>query len=243
MHCLLISDLHLSPQRPAVSQAFLAFLADKASRSQALFILGDLFEAWIGDDDPAPLAREVMQALKILTDKGVSIYFQPGNRDFLVGKKFARQTGCTLLPDYYVAEFNGVKTLLSHGDLFCSEDIDYQRFRKRVRKPVIRWMLSHLPLKRRQKIADDWRKKSIAANANKSDNIMDVCEQTVEQQFVAFGVTQMIHGHTHRPASHQHKNGTRLVLGDWHHSGWYISTEDNTLTLHEFPIQPLTGPE
>ena len=236
MQALLISDLHLSPERPVVTEAFKKFLSQQASRAESLFILGDLFEAWIGDDDPAPLAGEVKAAIKTLTDRGVKVFFQQGNRDFLIGKRFARETGCTLLPDFYVTRFNGVKTLLLHGDLLCTEDTEYQRYRRRVRHPASRWLLSHLPLKRRQKIAAQWRAKSMAANANKPENILDVTGEAVEKAFAEFNVSRMIHGHTHRPGVHSHPQGKRLVLGDWHDRGWYISTAGDELSLNEFPF-------
>lgn len=237
MPTLLISDLHLSPERPAVTQAFLGFLKDQAQQANALYILGDLFEAWVGDDDPAPLSREVIAALKVLTDNGTELYLMQGNRDFLIDKRFARETGCTLLPDHHVAELENHKILLLHGDTLCISDVQYQKFRRKARHPIFRWCLNHLPLRTRQNIAKNWRAKSMNANANKPDNIMDVTASEVERQMEKYQVTTMIHGHTHRPNRHQHKQGERLVLGDWHHHGWFIRITDNTPPeLISFPI-------
>ena len=237
MSTLLISDLHLSPERPAVTQAFLDFLKNQTAEANALYILGDLFEAWVGDDDPAPLSRKIILALKELTDNGTSLYVMQGNRDFLLNKRFARETGCTLLPDHYVTELKNHKILLLHGDTLCIGDKQYQKFRRKARHPIFRWCLNHLPLKTRQNIATSWRSKSMKVNANKSDNIMDVTTSEVEKQMAKYQVKVMIHGHTHRPNRHNHNNGERLVLGDWNHNGWYIRvTEKTEPELISFPI-------
>jgi len=237
MPTLLISDLHLSPENPAVAQAFLEFLKDPAQQASALYILGDLFEVWVGDDDPAPLSREIISALKELTNNGTRLYVMHGNRDFLLDKRFARETGCTLLPDHYVVELENHKILLLHGDTLCIDDVQYQKFRRKARHPIFRWCLNHLPLKTRQNIAENGRAKSMEINANKSGNIMDVTASEVERQMEKYQVNTMIHGHTHRPNRHQHKQGERLVLGDWHHHGWYIRvTEETEPELISFPI-------
>lgn len=237
MTTLLISDLHLSPDRPAVSRAFFDFLKNEAQQARALYILGDLFEAWVGDDDPAPLSRDVISALKELADSGTELYFMQGNRDFLIDKRFARETGCTLLSDHHVAQLEGQNILLLHGDTLCIGDEQYQKFRRKARHPVFRWCLNRLPLKTRQNIATSWRAKSMKVNSNKSDNIMDVTPSEVERVMEAYQVNTMIHGHTHRPNRHQHKNGERIVLGDWHHHGWFIRVTDNTPPeLISFPI-------
>ena len=238
MTTLVISDLHLSPDRPAVSRAFFDFLKNEAQQAEALYILGDLFEAWVGDDDPAPLSRDVILALKELAGSGTELYFMQGNRDFLIDKRFARETGCTLLPDHYVAQLEGQKILLLHGDTLCIGDEQYQKFRRKARHPVFRWCLNHLPLKTRQNIAASWRSKSMKVNANKSDNIMDVTPSEVERIMEKYQVNTMIHGHTHRPNRHHHKNGERIVLGDWHHHGWFIRVTENTPPeLISFPIK------
>ena len=236
MTLLFISDLHLSRERPAITRAFFHFLDQKAKTADALYILGDLFEAWIGDDDPEPLARQAVAALRELTDSGVPVYFLHGNRDFLIGSRFARETGCTLLGDYHVLEVDDQRILLCHGDTLCTEDKDYQKFRRKVRNPFYRWLLAHLPLKRRQRIARDWRARSMAANANKAENIMDVTESEVNAALSAHKAQILIHGHTHRPGVHSHEQGDRVVLGDWESRGWYIRIEGDQLDLIDFVI-------
>lgn len=239
MTTLLISDLHLAPERPAVTQAFLEFLKHQASTANALYILGDLFEVWVGDDEQSELAKKVITSLKTLTEQGVALYFIHGNRDFMIGKRFARETGCTLLPEHHVAQIEGHKVLILHGDTLCIDDEDYQRFRRKARHPISIWFLNHLPLRTRQKIGENGRAKSMSVNSNKTDNIMDVTGSEVERLMEKYQVNLMIHGHTHRPGCHQHKNGKRYVLGDWHHYGWYLKiTADTEPELSSFPIGP-----
>ncbi len=238
MSTLLISDLHLSPERPAVTRAFFAFLRDKARQAEALYILGDLFESWIGDDDPAPLAREVIGELRQLRDSGTRLYFMHGNRDFMIGQRFARESGCILLPEHSVTKLGGEPVLLLHGDTLCTDDVEYQKFRRISRFRPLQFVLRHLPLKKRQKIAANLRSKSMAANANKADNIMDVSPAEVRRFMKDFNVKRMIHGHTHRPDRHRLPGGERLVLGDWHHRGWYIEiVKDREPELISFPIE------
>lgn len=219
MTCLFISDLHLSDERPDISRAFFALLKERAQGIEALYILGDLFEAWIGDDDPNPLAREVITALAACSASGTQVFVQHGNRDFLLGRRFARETGATLLPDEAIIHLRGERVLLMHGDTLCSDDHDYQRFRRRVRNPVVKWLLRNLPLKRRQAIANRWRENSQKYKSNKAENIMDVNPETVKTTMHRHHVKLLIHGHTHRPARHplvmDGKTAERIVLGDW----------------------------
>jgi UDP-2,3-diacylglucosamine hydrolase len=240
MTTLFIADLHLSPERPAVCRAFLDFLEQRASQADVLYILGDLFEAWIGDDDPSAMARQVIAALRQLTDTGTEVYFQPGNRDFLVGKRFCRETGAVLLPDEYIAQVNDKPMLLMHGDTLCLDDEAYQKFRSKVRKPFYMWILAHLPLKKRLKIASDWRQRSMAANSNKASTIMDVSPEEVIRLLGHYGVDTLIHGHTHRPAAHPLKlasgDAQRLVLGDWGKLAWAIVAENDKLELQSWEI-------
>lgn len=242
---LLISDLHLAKERPAITRAFFRFMEREATQADELYILGDLFEAWVGDDDPGALARAVIAGLRKLSDSGTRVYFMHGNRDFLVGRRFARQTGCTLLPTYHCITSGNQTLLLCHGDTLCTDDREYQRYRRRVRNPLVRWVLSHLPLNRRLKIAAEWRARSMAANSNKPDNIMDVAPAEVERQLAAHSAAVLIHGHTHRPGIHHHDNGDRVVLGDWGDLGWYVRIEGETLDLNDFPIgnEPLQKEE
>ena len=236
MSVLFISDLHLAPERPAVTRAFLSFLSDRASASESLYILGDLFEAWIGDDDPSAMAAEVQDALRNLSDSGVNLFIQQGNRDFLLGKRFIKRCGAVMLGDEHIVEYAGHRALAMHGDSLCTDDIDYQRFRRKARNPIYKWCLSHLPLKRRQKLATDWRAKSMAANSNKASAIMDVNAQAVATVMDNNGVDVLIHGHTHRPNRHALASGERIVLGDWHDLGWVLCLDDSGYNLESFVI-------
>ena len=234
---LLISDLHLSPERPAVCRAFFDFLTTTAENAQRLFILGDLVEAWIGDDNPEPLSRDIIAALNKLSAAGTRVYIQHGNRDFLIGRRFARETGATLLEDYHVIANGERRILLCHGDTLCSDDEEYQRFRQKVRHPLVRWLLAHLPRRKRQKMAREWRAKSREANSNKASNIMDVNSATVADAMARYRADLLIHGHTHRPAVHRESQGIRIVLGDWEEKGWYVRLENGEASLESFAIE------
>lgn len=236
MAILFISDLHLSPERPEVTRAFLGFLESQAASAEALFVLGDLFEAWIGDDDTCPTGIEVTKAFKQLTDKGVALFIQHGNRDFFIGKRFCKATGAILLADEHLVEYMDDTVLAMHGDTLCTDDVDYIRFRKRIRHPISQFLLLSLPLKYRQKLASGMRAKSKAANANKPSAIMDVNAQAVDSVMSNHQVKTLIHGHTHRPDRHQHSHGERIVLGDWHDKGWYVIWDNNGLELQSFAI-------
>ena len=236
MSVLFISDLHLAPERPAVTRAFLSFLSDRAGNAESLYILGDLFEAWIGDDDPSAMAAEVQDALRNLSDSGVNLFIQQGNRDFLLGKRFIKRCGAVMLGDEHIVEYAGHRALVMHGDSLCTDDIDYQRFRRKARNPIYKWYLSHLPLKRRQKLATDWRAKSMAANSNKASAIMDVNGDAVAAVMGKHAVDVLIHGHTHRPNRHALASGERIVLGDWHDLGWVLCLDDSGYNLESFVI-------
>ena len=241
MTTLFISDLHLCAERPEVNAAFFHFLKTSAAEADALYILGDLFEAWIGDDDPAPLSQQVIRALRALTDGGTRLYFLHGNRDFAIGKRFARETGATLLKDHALVTIGNEEVLVLHGDTLCSDDIAYQKFRRRIRNPLVLGIMRRLPLKTRQNIGIKGREKSMAANSNKSASIMDVSPATVTAIMKEYGVTTMIHGHTHRPCCHKLvlDDGTaarRIVLGDWGSKGWVVSSNGKELALSSFDI-------
>ena len=236
MTILFVSDLHLSPERPEVTRAFLHFLQQQASSAKALFVLGDLFEAWVGDDDTCPTGIQVQQAFKQLTDQGVALFIQHGNRDFFLGKRFMQATGATLLEDEHLVEYNNQTVLVMHGDTLCTDDTDYIRFRQKIRHPISKFCLQLMPLKYRQKLANNMRAKSKAANANKPSAIMDVNSDAVDQVMSKHQVKTLIHGHTHRPNRHQHKQGERIVLGDWHDKGWYVKWDNSDLQLKHFDI-------
>ena len=220
---LFISDLHLDPARPAITALFLRFLAGPARQAEALYILGDLFEAWVGDDDDQPEYGRVTEALRAVADRGVSIGVMHGNRDFLMGENFSARTGCRLLTDPTVIDLGGVPTLLLHGDTLCTDDTQYQSLRATVRDP--RWQRAFLarPLEERRRLAADLRETSREHTARKDEAIMDVNARAVTRAFREHGVQRMIHGHTHRPGVHtltvDGVRVERIVLGDWYEQG------------------------
>ena len=220
MTTLFISDLHLSGERPQIVELFLRFLREDAVNADALYILGDLFEVWLGDDAVFPDIKPVMEALAALHRRGVPVYVMAGNRDFLMGAGFEAMSGCTLLPDPTVIDLYGTPTLLMHGDTLCTDDVEYQRFRAQVRDP--RWQAAILAKSVEERIAyaKQMRAQSKAAMQGKSEEIMDVNAQAVGQALREHQVTRMIHGHTHRPAIHglmlDDHPATRIVLGDWY---------------------------
>lgn len=211
-----IADLHLSAQSPHLLALFRYFMLEKAPQAQALYILGDLFDFWVGDDENSQQIDEIKRLLRDLTAKGIACYFCHGNRDFLLGKRFARETGVRLLPEYQKLTLFGVETLVCHGDTLCTDDVAYQKFRKRVHQRWLQKLFLCLPLQWRINLAQRIRRQSQDDKKEKSLQIMDVNAQTVMEVFNKFQVSQMIHGHTHRQAIHYLENGKkRIVLGDW----------------------------
>lgn len=245
MNTLFISDLHLSPERPDVTTAFCEFLRTRTSSTEALYILGDLFEAWIGDDDPSPLARQVVATLRQLTDNGVRILFLRGNRDFAIGKRFARETGCTLLPDEQLVDLYGERALVLHGDTLCTGDTAYQKFRRRIRNPAVLAIMRRLPLRIRQQMGIRGRARSRAMNRNKAEHIMDVAPATVIDAMTEHGVQILIHGHTHRPGVYpltvNGRPARRIVLGDWTNVGWVLTADHSGLELTRFAIPEIAN--
>nr|WP_223236850.1 MULTISPECIES: UDP-2,3-diacylglucosamine diphosphatase [unclassified Citrobacter] len=237
---MFIADLHLCTEEPAITAGFLRFLADDARKADALYILGDLFEAWIGDDDPNPLHREMAAAIKALTDSGVPCFFIHGNRDFLIGKRFARESGMTLLPQEKVLNLYGRNVLIMHGDTLCTDDTGYQAFRAKVHQPWLQKLFLSLPLFIRQRIAAKMRAGSKAANSSKSLEIMDVNPQAVINEMEKHQVQWLIHGHTHRPAVHEltanAQPAFRVVLGAWHTEGSMIKVTPDDVELIAFPF-------
>lgn len=220
---IFISDLHLEENRPEISHILLRLLNNFDSSIDALYILGDLFEAWIGDDHDTPLHREIINALKSVTQKGVPVYFLYGNRDFLIGKKFLQETGCTLLSDEAKIQLYDTSVLIMHGDTLCTKDQDYIKARKKIRNGFLKKLFLLLPLKFRKKIANQLRQTSQRHTSSVSAEIMDVTQDEVERVMQKHDVTFLIHGHTHRPGIHQfslrHLPATRIVLGAWHEQG------------------------
>ncbi|SFU88355.1 UDP-2,3-diacylglucosamine diphosphatase [Halomonas korlensis] len=248
----LISDLHLHPGAPEVTEGFLRWLEQLASDTDTLYILGDFFDAWIGDDlldlvdsDPtgsAALAVRVADALQRLSTQGTAIYIMHGNRDFLLGKRFADAAGARLLSDPCVVELNGSKVLLMHGDTLCTRDTDYMAFREQARDPEWQRQILAMPVIERIALARQLREQSGEANSNKAEDIMDVTPEEVTHTLRQHGVTTLIHGHTHRPAVHEFevdgKPAKRFVLGDWHpDKGWEIVVEAGLSTrLRDFTL-------
>lgn len=235
---LFISDLHLDAARPDITAQFVDFLAHEARTARALYILGDLFEAWIGDDDPDRDKRQVLAAMKQLTSGGVPCYVMHGNRDFLLGARFCADSGAQLIDDGTIVDVYGRRVLLLHGDTLCIDDHAYQRLRRIVRNPVVKFVLRNLSLRQRQRIAERMRagsKAHIDAMDKAAPDIMDVNAEAVVQTFRAYGVDCMIHGHTHRPAIHNltvdGHPATRIVLGDWHEQGSVLRWDEEGFDL------------
>lgn len=210
-----IADLHLQEAEPQITADFLQFMQTNAPLAEKVYILGDLFDFWIGDDERSPLIDSVKQAIKNCTASGVKVYFICGNRDFLIGKQFALETGLMLLPDYQLIDLYGKKTLICHGDTLCTDDVNYQQFRRKVHQKWRQRLFLCLPLRWRLKIAHKIRAKSQQDKRVKSAQIMDVNPQFTAEIVRKFGTDVLIHGHTHRQAIHQEAGFTRIVLGDW----------------------------
>lgn len=220
---LFISDLHLDPERPAVTELFLELLDTRARVSDALYILGDLFEAWTGDDDNSPMNQAVCEGLKQCATAGTPVFIMHGNRDFLLGAQFAEASGCTLLDDPALIDLYGTPVLLMHGDLLCTDDKEYMAFRAMVRDPQWQHELLSKSLEERQHIAREMRTRSREQTGGKPESIMDVNSAAVVKTMTDHQVQRLIHGHTHRPAIHDlvisGKPAQRIVLGDWYEQG------------------------
>lgn len=231
-----IADLHLAENRPDITACFLSFLQNKAKDAQALYILGDLFEYWVGDDDDNPLTTSISQALLTLSKTGTQLFFIQGNRDFLLGHKYAKKSGMVLLPDVEKINLYNQEFMIMHGDTLCTHDVDYQAFRTKSRTWWWQLMIKSLPLFVRKKIARDYRKRSAAATSMKSQEIMDVTPSEVIKLLEAHHCQILIHGHTHRPYVHNieanHKPAQRIVLGDWYEQGSYLTITPNDISLH-----------
>lgn len=231
MTILFISDMHLADERPELTQLFLNFLQTQAVHADALYILGDMFELWIGDDYKTNTSQTVCDALQQLSHTGVPIYFMHGNRDFLIGKKFARAAGITLLPDKYIINLYGTKTLLMHGDTLCTRDIDYLKFRRKVRNKIIQFFFLRKSLEYRINVANHYRQKSKNYTQTAVKEIMDVTPSEIPKLLSYYHTDLLIHGHTHRPGIEYLKlndhYGMRIVLSDWHHAGQVLVCEPN----------------
>ncbi len=249
MTSLFVSDLHLDASRPQISEQFLGFLREESADADALYILGDLFEYWIGDDDPQPLAAEVADALHALAGAGVPIHFLRGNRDFLLGAVYAARAGLRILPDPCVISLYGQPTLLMHGDLLCTGDSEYQAFRRQSRNPDWQRDMLAQPVATRIVLAQRARaasaahqqrlreERGLATDAGEigREDITDVSADAVAMTFARYGVDRLIHGHTHRPAIHSSPVGgrpcTRIVLGDWYEQGSVLRVDADGMVL------------
>jgi len=240
MAILFISDLHLHESRPQITRAFFHFLHTQAENAERLYILGDFFDAWVGDDDDSSLNIEVANELKKLSDSGTQIFLMHGNRDFLLGKKFAAQAGAQIIEEYTSVDLYGQHTLLLHGDSLCTDDTEYMAFRQQVRSPLWQQQILSQPLVARRALAAQLREKSQAMNSLKAEDIMDVNQAEVVRIMRGANVKHLIHGHTHRPARHAFtidgETAERIVLGDWHDKGWAIYVDEGKTELISWPI-------
>ncbi len=231
MSIYFISDLHLEETRPDISRAFFSFLNEKKADMEQLYILGDFFENWIGDDERSTFQRAIMAAIRKLTDQGIPVYFTHGNRDFLIGAGFASETGCQLLEETSIIDVYGENVLIMHGDSLCTRDTGYMKFRKNARNP--KWQQAFLsrPLEDRQTVARQLREISAAQNKGKKQEIMDVTPKEVIRELEKNKVQVLVHGHTHRPDIHSvsanEKPARRIVLGDWDTHIWYLQAIPN----------------
>lgn len=236
-HTLFISDLHLAADRPDISQQFLTYMQNSAPRAEALYILGDLFEIWLGDDAITPAHQVILDAIKSISDRGIAVYFMRGNRDFLIGDNFAQACGCEILDDPCVIDLYGTPTLLTHGDLLCTDDVDYQAFRSYIRDPKTIKQLMALSIEERIAKGKEYRAGSQAANKEKSMEIMDVNQNAVLAMLRKHNVEHMIMGHTHRPNMHTFeldgKPAQRIVLGDWYEQGSQVYADVSGCELQE----------
>ncbi len=243
---LFISDLHLQQSHPHTVAAFFAFLQDRAMAAQSLYLLGDLFEYWAGDDDLSdPLHQHIAAAIRAVADAGVAVYWIAGNRDFLVGPAFAAAAGLTLLDEPHVAEIGGQRITLVHGDAQCTSDLTYMAFRAQVRDPAWQAQFLALPLAQRKGIIAGMREGSRAAHTTKSHELMDVAPAAVDALYAATASDIILHGHTHRPALHTGGGKRRFVLPDWEpdaeppRGGWIAVTDDGAITRYDLDGKPL----
>ena len=238
MAVLFISDLHLDAQLPRVTHLLETFAEQESTAAEAVYILGDLFEVWVGDDDDRPATRHFIDILRRMTATGTPVYVMHGNRDFLLGEKFFADTGCRPLPDPCVVELYGKRILLMHGDSLCTDDVEHQKTRQLLRSAA--WQSEFLakPLADRISLAQQYRHMSREQTRNKPDAIMDVNADAVREIMQEYGVDELIHGHTHRPAIHDisidGKPARRIVLGDWNSCGSVLRVEDGKCLLEDY---------
>ena len=239
MTTLFISDLHLEAGQPEIGEQFLSFLSGEARGAEALYILGDLFDVWLGDDDPNPYYDAMKQALRDLRSSGLPVYFMHGNRDFMIGADFATETGVEILSDPTVVDLYGENVLLCHGDSLCTDDVQYQQIRAMTRSPEWQAMMRAKSIEERIAFAIEARKQSMERGEALSDEIMDVNQDAVVSLLREYDVNTLLHGHTHRPAVHEVDLGdgtaVRIVLGDWYDQGSVVRWDENGPRLESMP--------
>jgi len=236
-----ISDLHLEESRPDITQAFLQFVDTIQADAESLYILGDFFESWIGDDENTELQLTIKEKLRTFTNTGASLFFMHGNRDFLIGDVFAQETGASILPDPSIIQLNGDPVLLMHGDSLCTGDTGYMKFRATIRNPSFLEPFLKRPIEERRVTAQQLRTMSQANNQNKSSEIMDVTPEEVIHEMTKYQVQTLIHGHTHRPKVHEievnQQAAKRIVMGDWDKNVWYIKVANKQAAeLLHYPL-------
>lgn len=239
MTTVFISDLHLAADRPDIGRQFLDFLRGEAADAEALYVLGDLFESWVGDDDPNEHYAGIKTAIRTLVDRGVPVFFMHGNRDFMIGDTFAAETGVEILNDPCRIDIHGYTVLLSHGDALCIDDVEYQQIRIMTRNPDWQAMMLSKPLDERLAIADQARAHSQLKYAGLSEEITDVNLNAVEAMIAEHDVDILLHGHTHRPAVHDvdldGRRAQRIVLGDWYEHGSVLRWNESGFELATMP--------
>ncbi|MCL1046155.1 UDP-2,3-diacylglucosamine diphosphatase [Shewanella electrodiphila] len=236
MHTVFMGDLHLSADRPDISQAFIDYLDSDLSDVEAMYIIGDLFEVWTSDDIAEPFTDVIAAHIKQVSEN-MPVFFIHGNRDFMIGKEFAAKSGMQLLPEIKILDLYGIKTVVLHGDSLCTLDKSYQRFRRFRNSAIVKWIYCHLPKSTRQKIAADIRHKSQNGNKDKSYVIMDVEQTAVDALLGDTDCQRMIHGHTHRPAIHElNNNKQRIVVGDWYDQGSILIVKKDSAELQQLPF-------
>ena len=237
MSIAFISDLHLEPIENKRAKAFFQFIDNAVNKHEELYILGDFFEYWIGDDDTQSVNKLIMQRLKSAIDNGLKIYFIHGNRDFLIGSAFESKTGVKILADQHTFNIGEKKIMISHGDAFCVDDVEYQEMKREIRSDSWKKDFLAKSISERVDFANDLRTKSSERNSNKPENIMDVNNNYIIEVVQREKIDILIHGHTHRPAVHKLENGSiRAVLGSWEEEGWVADYIEGNIKLTSFPI-------
>ena len=237
MSIAFISDLHLEPVDNDRLNSFLNFMAKAPKKYDSLYIIGDLFEYWVGDDDPHPINKLIQNKIKDAHGQGLNIYLIHGNRDFLLGSQFENNTGLRIIDDMTIVKDSDISLMIAHGDSFCIDDVEYQALKKSLRSEEWKKDFLQKPIAERIAFANDLRTKSAESSSNKAENIMDVNKSYVAEVIEEYKIDFLIHGHTHRPAIHKLDNGaSRVVLGSWEDKGWVVEYSERNIELKSFTI-------